>query len=57
MESSIGHLMKVAKDFYFILIRINQINDGVRNTKRFKITILHVIYLIIFSLILNLFSI
>ena len=30
LEKSIGHLMKVAKDFYLISIGINEINDGIK---------------------------
>ena len=41
MESSFGHLMKVTKDFYLVSIGINEINYGIKNPKRFKISIMH----------------
>ena len=55
MERSLGHLMEIAKDFYYISTGINEINEGVKNAKRFKITILHLIYFSIFTFIISLF--
>ena len=57
MEWSIGHLMKVAKDFYMVSMGINEINDGIKNPKRFRLIIWHIIYLPIFTLINHLFAI
>ena len=57
MEKSIGHLMKTGKNFYFISIGIQEINDGIKNPKRFKIIILQLIYYAIINLILALFSV
>ena len=57
MESSFGHLMKVTKDFYLVSIGINEISDGIKNSKRFKIAILHLTFCAILNLILTLFSI
>ena len=56
MESSCGYLMEVARNSFFISIGINEINDGIKNPKRFKITKLHLIYFAISDLILILFS-
>lgn len=57
MERSIGHLMEIAQDFNVISIGINEINDGIKNPKRFQLSIFHLINLAIFSLFLILFSI
>ena len=57
MEKSIGHLMKTAKNFYFISIGIQEINDGNKDPKRFKIIILQLTYYAIINLILTLFSV
>ena len=57
MERSCGYLMEVARNSFFISIGINEINDGIKNPKRFKITKLHLIYFGISNLILILFSV
>ena len=56
MENSLGQLIEVAKDFYVISIGINEINEGIKNAKRFKITILHLICYATFPFIINLFT-
>ena len=56
MKNSLDHLMKIAQDFYVISIGLNEINDGLKNPKRFKITILHLIFFGIFTFILYLFA-
>ena len=56
MENSLGHLLEVAKDFYFISIGINEINEDIKNAKRFRVIIVHIIFLAIFTFIINLFS-
>ena len=38
MKRLFDHLMGIAKDFYFISIVINTINDGIKNPKRLKIS-------------------
>ena len=57
MQSSLDHLMKVAKDFYYISIGSNEISDGIKNSKRLKVSILQLIYMLIGSMILHLFAI
>ena len=56
MERSCGHLMETAKNFYYFSIGIDEIYDGIKNSKRFAISIFHFINLAIFTLILVLFS-
>lgn len=56
MERSISHLMEVAKSCYFISIGIDEINDGIKNPRRMRITILQLIYFAICTFIVNLFS-
>ena len=51
LEKSLEHLMEVAKDFHFISIGINEINDEIKNSNRFRMLYLHIIYLGIFTLI------
>ena len=56
MERSCGHLMETAKNFYFFSIGIDEIYGGMKNSKRFGISIFHFMNLIIFTFILILFS-
>ena len=56
MEDSLGHLIEMAKKFYFISIGIDEVNDGTKNEKRFRFIILHQIYLAIFIFNLILIS-
>ena len=56
MERSLGHLMKVANNSYFISIGIDEINDGIMNPNQFQITTWHLIYYGIFTFIINLFA-
>ena len=56
MKRSIGHLMEVAKSCHFISVGIDEINDGIKNPKRMRITILQLIYFAICTFIFNLFS-
>ena len=56
MENSLGHVIETANNSYFISIGINEIKDGIKNSKRFRITILHLIYITISTLILIIFS-
>ena len=57
VKKSLDNLMEVAKDFYFFSIGINEIKDGIKNSKRFRITILHTIFLAILTFLIDLFSI
>ena len=57
MEQSLGHLMEVARDFYVFSIGINEIEEGIKNRKRFKMLILNLIYTLIFTLAVILFSV
>ena len=56
MENSLGHLMEVAKDFYVVSIGID-IYNGIKNPKRFRVIILHIICFGFFTVIFNLFMI
>ena len=57
MESSVGHLMEVSRNFNFISIGINEIHNGLNpNSNRFQLSYLHIIYFGIFTIFLNLFS-
>lgn len=56
MESSIGHLMEVAKNFYFVSIGINHIKNDVYKSSRIYGSILHLVYFGIFTFFLDLFS-
>ena len=49
--------MEIANNFYFISIRINEINDGIKNSKRFRITIFIAIFIGFFAFVVNLISI
>ena len=51
MQSSLGHMMEVARDFYFVPNGIDEINDGIKDQKRFRMCILHLIFVSIFTLI------
>ena len=51
MVNSIGHLMESAQNFNFISIGINEIFVGIKNPKRFRVLILYVISVGIFTLI------
>ena len=56
MEHSLGNMMEIAKSFFFVVsIGINEINDGIKNPKGIQVMILHIFYLGIFTLILNIF--
>ena len=57
MENSLGHLMEVAKDFYLVSIGIDDIYNGIKNPKRFRVVILHLICFGFFTVIFNLFMI
>ena len=57
MKKSLDHLMEVAKDFHFISIGINEINNGINNSKRFRITILNAIFFGIITFVVSLISI
>ena len=57
LGKSLEHLMEVSKDFYFISIGINEINDGIKNSKRLGMLYLHIIYLGIFTLMNCLFAV
>lgn len=41
LQVSLSYLMNVMRDFYIISIGINEINYGIKNPKRFKISIMH----------------
>ena len=56
LKVSLSHLMEIAKDFYFVSIGINEINNGINNPKRFRMTTLHLIYFAIYTFVLLLFS-
>ena len=56
MKKSLDHLMEVAKDFHFISIGINEINDGIKNPGQFKLVILNLIYFVIFVFMVILIS-
>ena len=56
MESSIGHLMEVAKNFYFVSIGIDHIQNDAYKSNRIYGSILHLIYFGIFTFFLDLFS-
>ena len=57
MKKSLDHLLEVSKDFHFISIGIDEIYDGIKNSKRFRIAILHAIYLAIYTFVISLFLI
>ena len=60
MRCSLGHMMEVARDFYFFssgINEINEINDGIKDQKRNRMCILHLTFIAIFSLTLNSFLI
>ena len=54
MKRSIQHLIDASIHFYLIPMEINGIINGIRNTKRFLMSIVNLIYFI-FSITLNIF--
>lgn len=40
LENSLGHLNKLFKDFFIISIGFDEIKNGMKNSKRFKLCIL-----------------
>lgn len=56
MESSVGHLMEVSRNLYFISIGIDEIINGLKNRMRFQFSLLHIAYFGIFTFFLDLFS-
>ena len=49
--------MEMAKDFSLVSIGIDEINDGIKNPKRFRVMKLQTIFFAIFTFIVNLFLI
>lgn len=56
MKSSVGHLMEVSRNLYFISIGIDEIINGLKSSSRFQFSFLHVAYFGIFTFFLDLFS-
>lgn len=56
-QNSLGYLMIVMRNSYAISIGIDQVYNGIKDSKRFKICILQLVYMLIFVLELLIFFI